>query len=199
MLLFPIFAMKKSFSTIIISLLICVGFQACRHPAVMLSPVGEGYSATSVNAAVFRGSSLVTHADTQYIAYYAPDGTVVTGKRKVGSSDWILHRTQYKGNVADAHNVISIGVDGSGVLHLSWDHHRHPLNYARAVAPGSIELGQKETMTGIDENDVTYPEFYCLPGGDLLFAYRSGASGGGIWCSTDILWQQRRGSGCRMC
>ena len=32
--------------------------------------VGDGYSATSVNAAVFRGSSLATHGDTQYIGYY---------------------------------------------------------------------------------------------------------------------------------
>ncbi len=161
-------------------LLLCGGFSACgRRPAVSLLKVGEGYAATSVNAAVFRGSSLVSHADTQYIAYYAPDGTVVTGKRKLGSPDWSLHRTQYKGNVADAHNVISIGVDGSGVLHVSWDHHGNPLRYARAVAPGSIVLGNMEPMMGIGEEDVTYPEFYSLPGGDLLFAYRSGASGRG--------------------
>ena len=34
-------------------------------------------------------------------------------------------------------------------------------------------------MTGVDEKDVTYPEFYNLDGGDLLFAYRSGGSGRG--------------------
>lgn len=34
-------------------------------------------------------------------------------------------------------------------------------------------------MTGIDEHNVTYPEFYLLPGGNLLFAYRSGSSGRG--------------------
>ena len=34
-------------------------------------------------------------------------------------------------------------------------------------------------MTGVDENDVTYPEFYRLADGDMLFAYRSGASGRG--------------------
>lgn len=34
-------------------------------------------------------------------------------------------------------------------------------------------------MTGIDEHNVTYPEFYLLPGGNLLFAYRSGSSGSG--------------------
>lgn len=34
-------------------------------------------------------------------------------------------------------------------------------------------------MTGEDEGDVTYPEFYNLADGRLLFAYRSGASGRG--------------------
>jgi hypothetical protein len=28
-------------------------------------------------------------------------------------------------------------------------------------------------------NRVTYPEFHALPGGDLLFLYRDGGSGGG--------------------
>jgi hypothetical protein len=53
------------------------------------------------------------------------------------------------------------------------------LRYCRAVAPGSLELGEMMPMTGVDERDVTYPEFYNLEGGDLLFAYRSGGSGRG--------------------
>lgn len=146
-----------------------------------LIPVGDGFARTSVNTAVFRGSSVATHGDIQYISYYDPDGYVVVGKRKLdGSPDgWTLSRTQYKGNVKDGHNVISIGVDGDGFLHVSFDHHGNPLRYARSVAPGSLLLGPLEPMTGNDEKDVTYPEFYTLPGGDMLFAYRSGASGRG--------------------
>lgn len=144
-----------------------------------LSEVGAGYAATSVNTAVFRGSSLATHGDTQYISYYDPDGYVVLGKRQLGNDNWTLKKTQYKGNIKDAHNVISIGVDGDGYIHVSFDHHGHPLRYAKSVAPGSIELGEMEAMTGKDENDVTYPEFYTMPDGDLIFAYRSGASGRG--------------------
>lgn len=144
-----------------------------------LHPVGEGYSATSVNTAVFRGSSLASHGDTQYISYYDADGNVMLGKRKLDDTDWTLHKTQYKGKITDAHNVISIGVDGDGYLHVSFDHHGNPLRYARSVAPGSLELGEPEPMTGTDENDVTYPEFYTMPDGDMIFAYRSGASGRG--------------------
>lgn len=149
------------------------------HMNPRLVPVAEGYSSTSVNNAVFRNSSLFTHGDTQYIGYYDPEGFLTIGSRKLGSSDWTLKRSQYKGKVTDAHNVISIAVDGRGVLHVAFDHHGSPLHYCRSVAPGSLELGEPEPMTGKDEANVTYPEFYSLAGGDLLGVYRDGASGRG--------------------
>lgn len=144
-----------------------------------LSRIGEGYSATSVNTAVFRANSLATHGDTQYASYYDPEGYLTLASRKLGTDDWTVKRTRYKGKVTDGHNVISMAVDGNGVLHVAFDHHGHPLRYARGVAPGSLELGEKEQMVGSGEDDVTYPEFHTLPSGDLLFVYRSGASGRG--------------------
>ena len=64
-----------------------------------LVEVGKGYSCTSVNTAVFRNNSLVTHGDEQYISYYDADGYLTLGKRKLDSGQWTLHRTQYQGNV----------------------------------------------------------------------------------------------------
>lgn len=144
-----------------------------------LSEVADGYGKTSVNTTIFRTNSLATRGDTQYIGFYDPDGVLTLGKRRVNTDNWELHKTQYKGNVQDAHNVISLGVDGDGVLHVAFDHHGHPLHYAKGIAPGSLTLGAQEPMTGIDEGNVTYPEFYTLADGDLLFVYRSGASGRG--------------------
>lgn len=144
-----------------------------------LTSIGEGYCRTSVNAAVFRGSSIVSNDSVQYVSYYDPDGYVVIGKRRLDSDSWVIKRSQYQGNVRDGHNVISIGLDGKGYLHVSFDHHGNPLKYCRSVSPGSLDLGELEPMTGRDEKDVTYPEFYTMPDGDLLFAYRSGASGRG--------------------
>ena len=146
---------------------------------VKLSRVGDGYAATSVNTAIFRANSLTTHGDTQYICYYDPDGYVTLGKRTLDSDEWQTKRTQYKGNVTDGHNVISMAVDGEGYIHVSFDHHGDKLHYARSIQPGSLELGDLEPMTGNLENDVTYPEFHNMPDGGLLFAYRSGASGSG--------------------
>ena len=163
---------------ILFILVLLCGISSCTK-APRLVEVGKGYSSTSVNTTVFRNSSLASFEGKQYIAYYDAEGWMVIGSRLLNEDTWTLKRSQYKGNVKDAHNVISLMVDGEGYLHVSFDHHGHPLNYCRSVAPHSLELGDKEPMTGIDEKDVTYPEFYRLANGDLLFAYRSGASGRG--------------------
>jgi hypothetical protein len=147
--------------------------------AVRVTDVGPGWANNSVNAVVFRKNALASHGDTQYVAYYDSDACVVLGKRKLGEARWEVHRTQYRGNARDAHNSISIMVDGAGVLHVAWDHHNDPLRYARAVAPGSLQLGEKQVMTGRDEAAVSYPEFHRLPDGNLLFLYRDGGSGRG--------------------
>lgn len=147
--------------------------------AQKLIPAGEAYGGTSVNATVFRSNSIATHKRTQYIAYYDNEGYIVVGKRKLGSRKWTLRKSAYRGRIEDAHNAISIMVDTEGYLHVAFDHHGHPLNYCRSVAPGSLVLGPKEQMIGRDEADVTYPEFYALPDGDLIFVYRSGRSGRG--------------------
>ncbi len=132
--------------------------------AQRLVEVGKGFSSTSVNTTVFRNNSIVTHGNTQYISYYDAEGWLMLGKRRLGTGEWILHRTQYKGHVKDAHNIISMMVDGDGYLHLSFDHHGHKLNYCRSIAPDTLVLGDKEPMIGNEEEDVTYPEFHLLAG-----------------------------------
>ena len=137
-----------------------------------LVEVGNGYSQTSVNTTVFRNNSLVTQGDEQYISYYDGDGYLVLGKRKLDSDQWTLKRTQYKGNVKDAHNIISMMLDGEGYLHLSFDHHGHKLNYCRSTAPYTLELGDKEPMTGV--LSVEWGRFaVCLS----LRLFRTGESG----------------------
>ncbi|HQF49096.1 MAG TPA: BNR repeat-containing protein, partial [Flavobacterium alvei] len=92
---------------------------------------------------------------------------------------WEKVKTPYKGNTKDAHNDISIAIDGDGFLHISWDHHDTKLRYAKGKSPMSLDLGEEQSMTGKEELKVTYPQFYNLPNGNLLFFYRSGASGRG--------------------
>lgn len=144
-----------------------------------LSEIGEGWSQNSVNATIFRKNSVVSTKNYQFVAYYDNTATVVLARRKHNSNKWEVNPTQYKGNVNDAHNVISIMADGDGYIHMSWDHHNNPLHYCRSIESEGLKLGDMEPMVGNLENVVSYPEFYRLANGDLLFAYRDGGSGNG--------------------
>ena len=145
---------------------------------VRIHAVDSGWARNSVNAVVFRKNSLTSWQNTQYISYYDKDGYVVVGKRNLSQAAWEVRRTMFKGNVNDAHNSISIATDGAGYLHISWDHHNTPLKYARSLEPGALEFATMP-MTGIDEERVSYPEFFRMPNGNLIFLYRSGQSGEG--------------------
>jgi hypothetical protein len=148
-------------------------------PGIKLVSVDSGWANNSVNAVIFRKNSLVTFKGIQYTAFYDKERFVVVAKRKSGSTKWEIKRSAYQGNAADAHNTISIMVDGSGYLHIAWDHHNNPVNYCKSVSPGSLELTGKLSMTGSNEQKVTYPEFHKLPNCNLLFFYREGSSGNG--------------------
>ncbi|MCH7397803.1 BNR repeat-containing protein [Belliella sp. DSM 107340] len=153
--------------------------QKLEKAQITTSNVGEGWANNSINTVIFRRNSLDSDGKLQFIAYYDPEGFVVLGKRELSSDTWELNKTAYKGNVNDAHNSISIALDGEGYLHISWDHHDNELRYAKSKDPLSLELGEKESMTGLGESKVTYPEFHRLPDGNLIFMYRSGSSGRG--------------------
>ncbi len=169
----------KKFLVLIIALL---GFKEIYSQTVSTKMVvvdSNGWAKNSVNVTVFRKNSLATFKDTQFIAYYNKDSYLVVGKRKIGDANWITKRSQYKANITDAHNVISLMVDDDGYLHLSWGQHNIPLNYCMSVSPYSLTLTEKKSMTEQNEKSVTYPEFFKLPNSNLLFFYRTGMSGNG--------------------
>ena len=142
--------------------------------------VGLGWSENTINAVKYRQSSLATYRDTQFIAYYDANQKVVVGKRKLAEDKWELKTTELTGNTVDAHNSISMAVDGAGILHMSWNHHttHNGLHYVVSKEPLSLDLIAAKT-DGKAETSVSYPEFFNLPHGDLLLTFRDGASGNG--------------------
>jgi plastocyanin len=174
---------NKHFVKIGSQLIFLLFFQAnlliAQNPSVHTTNVAEGWANNSVNTVIFRKNSLVSLRDTQFIAFYDAESRLVLGKRALNSSQWQLKKTAFKGNTNDAHNDISIMLDGKGYLHIAFDHHNHPLRYCRSIAPFSLDLTDKMPMTGTSEQRVSYPEFYSLPNGNLLFFYRDGQSGQG--------------------
>lgn len=169
----------KIFQLSMILVLLSAGQVSSQQKNIKVLPVAEGWAGNTVNTAIFRKNSLTTNNGFQYIGFYDSQGYLTLGKRKLGSDNWEIKRSVYGGNVRDAHNIISIAVDGRDYLHVSWDHHNNSLRYCKTIRPGSLELGEKEKMTGQQESKVSYPEFHKLPNGDLLFVYRDGGSGGG--------------------
>ena len=116
--------------------------------ARLLPIAGDGWAGSSINVVAGLQNTLITDRATQYAAFYAADSTLVLAKREIGSDTWTTHRTGLTGRTNDAHDTIALAVDGEGFLHVAWDHHANTLNYARSVAPGSLELGPRQPMTG---------------------------------------------------
>lgn len=143
--------------------------------------LGYGYAGTSVNVAVFRAASIVSDAKWQFTAWYDDAGVINIARRQLNpDGEWETHATTLKGAVADAHNTISLGMDGNGYIHVSWNQHGTRLRYARSKAPYSWEFDiLDEMIDAAIEKNVTYPEFRRFSNGDLLFAYRDGISGSG--------------------
>jgi hypothetical protein len=165
--------------SILLVLVAYTNLYAQNPPKVKIIPVAEAWAGNTVNTAVFRKNSIVTFKNNQYIAFYDAESNVILGKRKINSQNWTIEKTSYKGNIKDAHNIISIMVDGDGFLHIAWDHHNNKLHYAKSINSGSLKLGPPIQMVGSEEEKVSYPEFYKLNDNKLLFFYRDGGSGNG--------------------
>lgn len=164
---------------LLLYLLLCSIAAAAPPEDAAIWPLGPGWAKNKVNTAIFRHASIVSNQHRQIASYYDPDGGVILAQRKLNGNDWQIVPTELTGNVEDAHNVISLGLDGADRLHISWNHHGSPLHYAVETEPGSLKLRSVRSMTGRRERRVTYPQFLALPDGDLLFLYRRGASGRG--------------------
>lgn len=147
--------------------------------ATLSTIANNGWANNSVNTVIFRKNTLTTFKGHQYAAYYDAHQFVVLAKRRLNSQAWEVQKTQYIGDASDAHKSISIMVDGQGYLHMAWGQHNNKLNYARSLKPESLLLGSKESMLGLKEDKVSYPEFYKLANGNVLFFYRDGGSGNG--------------------
>ena len=179
---------------------LCVPQPACAQDAadyVTIVPIGTGYAGNNINAVSFRQNALtsvqVGNDTYQFTAYYrtvtgSNTRRVTLARRLLGSTDWDVFNyvtgfNDPNSNATDSHNTISFGIDGDGYLHMSWGMHNNNLIYRKSTAPvlnsDPIAFGPNLPMTGVNENSVTYPQFYNLPDGDLLGFYRNGGSGNG--------------------
>jgi len=170
---------KKIFFYIVLQCSIFLSYSQSIENIKTIFVDSSGWANNSINTVIFRKNSLCTYKNTQYISFYNRDAFIVLGKRQLGETTWQLKITNLKANANDAHNCISMMVDGDGYLHIAWNHHGNKLHYCESITAGSLQMTEELSMTGIAETNVTYPEFHYLPNGNLIFLYRDGQSGEG--------------------
>jgi len=171
--------MKRTNHVDLILALVLVFSVAAQSMGQRSFPIAKGWAKNQINAVIFRRNSVISHGNTQYVAFYDEAAKVVLARRHLGTRRWEIRTTKHRGDTLDAHKSISIAVDGAGYLHMVWNQHDSRLQYCRGTAPGSLNLSVETPMINNHERRVTYPEFYNLPNGDLLFLYRDGSSGRG--------------------
>lgn len=137
--------------------------------------IGQGWAGT------FIGYEGVSDGKNIYVAYYDADRwlTVASLDAKDGRLCRIRLDSQFEG--WDSHRKPELTIDNEGVLHVAANMHDSKLVYGRGTAPGTIDGLKLTSMTGRDEDRVTYPQFLHSKSGELLFFYRHGQSGNGLW------------------
>ncbi|MGN6370770.1 MAG: BNR-4 repeat-containing protein [Phycisphaerae bacterium] len=174
------------------------GAAAMGTTGVTLTPVASNaYFAGDVNSCAIDLNNITTYRGYQFLAYYNTGRHIVIARRPTGGGTWQTYDSGISISstfITDDHNVIAIGVDATGTMHMSWNMHNVSLNYAMSTASvlnpslSSISFTQLNSSNspslfpsaGSTTNEVTYPTFFHVPNSDkLLFSYRNGGAGGG--------------------
>lgn len=173
--------LRPEFMLYVLAALLILPSAGCKKPQPPKAiPIEPGWAATRVNAGVYRHHGIFSFHGRQFVSFYDPDGYATFAYRDLPSEKWTVHHTDWKGNVRDAHNMISMAASSDGILHMAYDQHANPLHYRRSAKPlDPTTFGLMIPMTGQKENRVTYPMFVNLSDGTLLFFYRDGVSGNG--------------------
>lgn len=153
----------------------------------------DGRWGHTLNGRSFQQDAVANFAGHQYAIHFDGDRRLCIARRRIGDTTWEVIRFddyRFKGN--DTHNAPVLGIcRADGTIHLSFDHHGHPLHYrvskpGVATNPGDVKWESSLFGATTDQLEpgkkiarVTYPRFISTPAGDLQFQCRIGASGDG--------------------
>jgi hypothetical protein len=183
---------------VFVVIIAAVGRPAPAQNVTFSTVTANAYGTGDINSCAIDVNNLTTSGNFQFITYYDNNRNLMIGRRTLGSSTWQTVNSGFSisaSDITDDHNVSAIQIDSAGFMHLSWNMHNVPLNYAiskNQVTTGSnlnsLSFTQQTAANaptlfpngGATTNEVTYPQFYQIPGSsNLLFTYRNGGSGGG--------------------
>src|SRR5262245_47618973 len=81
----------------------------------------NGYGAGDINSCAIALNNITTVGTHQFIGYYDTNRNLRIGRRDLGSTAWTTFSsgiTIAASEITDDHNVIAMGIDGSGFMHL---------------------------------------------------------------------------------
>ena len=136
------------------------------------------YASNAINCINHFTEAIWTFGTKQYVTLIDSLGNVMVGSRAVNGTTWTIVDTGFNVDRTDDHKTSAIGIDGDGFIHLCWGMHNEPLNYARSDSAEDVTAFTEYSMTGTNENSVTYPHFVKLDN-NLLFYYRNGSATAG--------------------
>ncbi len=167
----------------------------------LLMPRGATYG-PAINGVSYNNEALLTVGNYQYATWYhydqGGDQNIFLARRDTSGASWEVVDTGQdfvNGQGSwNAHNIVSMGIDGEGRIHLSYDHHNNYMNYRDTNAGAATAAVWNPTLNPeantlntnvpnpppVPFNDVTYPRFISDPtSGNLLMTFRNGVSGDG--------------------
>ena len=150
---------------------------------VQAQPLTALFAGNSINGAAFRRAAVTTHYDSAgiahtFVSYVAnAQGLVCVARRSTANHTWAM-TTVGTLNACDAHNAVSLEMDGTGTVHVMWSDHNGALTHLVSTEPYGLAFTDDpiEELTG---EQVTYPQLFRQPSGSLLLLYRSGRAGSG--------------------
>jgi hypothetical protein len=145
-----------------------------------------------VNQRNYRYEAMASHevSGTTYqaLTYWDESGYLVIATRVLDST-WTFFTYNGTGGLptisllgADFHYVANLGIDSTGIIHISYNMHNSPLVYRKSTnAIDSFDgaLSTTLSMLGAHESKVSYPSFVKDPAGVFYFMFRDGESGVG--------------------
>lgn len=164
------------------------GATATRQALTMVALPDALDARKGFNSSIYTQNTL-TLGEVQYIAYYNSAGKPIIARRpmgEVGAKGWEkFDLSTISGNplvspvADDDHNVLAVGVDSDGYLHVAGNMHNNALRYVRQTVLDDLTSFVAGAMSGSNESSVTYPWFLMHEDGTLEYLIRTGVSGQG--------------------
>lgn len=180
---------KSIYTSFLIAMLSCISNAQIEDETIQKTFIDSVWVANKVSF------DLHTIGNKQFVAYYNKYRMMTLASRELGSENWEKKVLPNKLHW-DSHNYVVLAFDKEGHIHVSGNMHVDPLVYFKSEKPYDIHsVKAVTTMTGENENRVTYPKFFHDKNDNLFYSYRTGGSGNGnVWVNRydveDEKWEQ---------